>query len=781
MSATNVGLIGAWLTFPLLLLALSLGCGLLVDRLTGGALPGTLLAPVGLAAIVVESHLLTLDGGTAELAVPAAIVVAAAGFVTARGRLGATDWAAAGAAAGVFAVFAAPVVLSGEATFAGYIKLDDTATWLAITDHVLQHGRDVGGLAPSTHEATLALNIEGGYPIGAFFPLSIGAALLPTDPAWTFQPYECLLAAMLALALYELTGRLIARRALRAGIAFVGAQPALLYGYALWGGVKEVAAAALVALIAALAAWTVEERRLGPAMTRAVVPALASAALVAVLSFGGVVWLAPVLLPAAVVALATRRIVEPVLMGAVFVVAAAAFAYPSLRTAKPFLEPAQSVITNDEELGNLLAPLKVWQLAGVWPAGDFRVEPDRLGVTHVLVLIVVAGALVALATAIARRAWGLAAFAAGPPLTALVLVAVSSPWIEAKALATASPALLTAALVACALALEGRHRAVGALAAGLVVAAVLWSNALAYHDVSLAPRDRLAELEEIGERIDGEGPALMTDYEPYGVRHFLRDADPEGASELRRRYVYLRTGRYLGKGQTADIDAFRLDQVLVYRTLVLRRGPQQSRPPSIYRRTWSGRWYEVWQRDPGSEGRVAEHMSLGSASSPVSRPDCAAVERLAAVAGPGGSLAAATQLEPTVVPVSVPARGQVRLPIDTPEAPVDLWIGGSLRRTLVVTVDGDEVARIRHQLEPAGQYIPLARIRPGAGRHTVGLRLEDSRLRPGGGGPASPLGPLVLRPDGGKADPAPVLTLPAARARELCRGPLDWIEAIRPR
>ena len=48
---------------------------------------------------------------------------------------------------GVFAVFAAPVVLSGEATFAGYIKLDDTATWLAITDRVMEHGRNLDGLA----------------------------------------------------------------------------------------------------------------------------------------------------------------------------------------------------------------------------------------------------------------------------------------------------------------------------------------------------------------------------------------------------------------------------------------------------------------------------------------------------------------------------------------------------------------------------------------------------------------------------------------------------------
>ena len=69
-----------------------------------------------------------------------------------RGRV--EPWTAAAAAA-VFAFYAAPVVLSGAATFTGYVKLDDTATWLALTDRVMEHGRDLTGLAPSSYEAAL--------------------------------------------------------------------------------------------------------------------------------------------------------------------------------------------------------------------------------------------------------------------------------------------------------------------------------------------------------------------------------------------------------------------------------------------------------------------------------------------------------------------------------------------------------------------------------------------------------------------------------------------------
>ena len=72
-----------------------------------------------------------------------------------RRRAGAVRRAAL-AAAGVLAVYAAPIVLSGEATFAGYIRLDDTATWMALTDRVMEHGREPGGPgARRRYEATL--------------------------------------------------------------------------------------------------------------------------------------------------------------------------------------------------------------------------------------------------------------------------------------------------------------------------------------------------------------------------------------------------------------------------------------------------------------------------------------------------------------------------------------------------------------------------------------------------------------------------------------------------
>jgi hypothetical protein len=193
------------------------------------------LPAVGLAAMVVVASWLTFDDATAELATPAVVALAAVGLVLGVRRRLPSGWAwPAGAALAVFAAYAAPIVLSGEATFAGYIRLDDSATWMAFADRVMEHGRSLDGLAPSTYEAALALNLGDGYPVGALLPLGIGRELVGSDVAWLIQPYMAWLAAVLALTLFSLARPLVGSSALGAVIAATAAQAAMLYGYYLW-------------------------------------------------------------------------------------------------------------------------------------------------------------------------------------------------------------------------------------------------------------------------------------------------------------------------------------------------------------------------------------------------------------------------------------------------------------------------------------------------------------------------------------------------------------------
>jgi hypothetical protein len=790
----------SWLLFPLLLVLLCLGCGLLLEWLGGRSLPGLLLAPGGFALVVVIAGILTSRGETASLATPAVVLAALAGFALAYigGRRNLPQihrqldgWALA-AALGVFLVYGAPVIFSGHPTFTGYIKLDDTATWMAFVDRVMDHGRDLSSLEPSSYERTLWVNLPAGYPVGAFLPLGVGTQLTGTDVAWLVQPYMATMAALLALCLYSLAAPLLESRALRALVAFGASQSALLFAYSLWGGIKEVAVALAIALLAALAPAAAK-----PGLGwRAVVPAvIAVTALLTMVGSGGLVWIVPVLGLAAILLWRSGGLRAVAWRALPLVLLVALLGIPALFAAGVF-SPTQGGLTNAAELGNLVGPLSVFQYVGIWPNGDFRLDPLNTPLTVFLIVLAILAAAAGGLLAWRRRAWEPLLYAAATGVGSLAVFAYSSPWVGAKALASGSPSFLLLAMAGAAAFALRIERTLGATVLGLILAGVLWSNALGYHDASIAPYDQLRELEQIGEEFAGEGPTLMTEYQPYGVRHFLRAADPEGASELRYRSVPLREGGELEKGEWGDTDQLALSAIFTYPTLVLRRSPQQSRPPAAYSLVRHGTYYDVWQRPPDAAEAVLEHLSLGDYEDPGAVPDCTAVSEIAAQAGPSSTLSA-PELEPEVsaslgeaihpetwVPTEpgspdlIPTgAGSAELTLEVPRAGrYDLYLLGSVRNRLDLVIDGEVAGSVDEQLNESRQYLYFGDAELGAGTHDVELVLHGQTLGPGSGGPPQPVGPLVLDPVANQ-DP-PLLELPSARAEELCGKTLDWVEAL---
>jgi hypothetical protein len=783
----------SWIVFPLLLLLICLGCGLLVRELSGVTVSGPLLAPLGFAVVIVIGELTTVGGTTTQLLAPLAVAAAVGGFLLAAQRPGwrrIEPWAVA-AGAVVFAVYAAPIVLSGEPTFGGYIKLDDTSTWLAITDRLMDHGRDIGGLAPSTYEATLSFNLGSGYPVGVFLPLGMSVQLLGRDAAWLFQPYMAFMALMLALCLYAIAGELIRSRPLRAAVAAIAAQPALLFGYYLWGGIKELASAALLALLVPLIPAALEGWR---SWRSAIPAAVAASALIGVLSIAGAaVWLGPALVLGALIGIRRHGLPDAAKAAIVFLAVLAAVTLPWLLPGG-LLPREAGVLTDPRELGNLAAPLSLWQGFGIWPVGDFRFDTSDPTLTTILLIVLIVAAIAG--GVIARRQRALV-----PPLFCLALVLggaglviLGSPWVDAKALATASTAVLFAGAAGAGALVDRGSRIEGGVALAAIAAGVLWSNALAYQEEWLAPHDRLAELERVAGMIDGEGPTLMTEYEPYGVRHFLRDADPEGASELRRRTIPLRGGGTLEQGGFADIDRFDLQGLLVYRTLVMRRSPMVSRPPLPFELVWKGHFWEIWQQPDGAPTPI-EHLSLESPGSPFARPSCAEVERLARKPGVG-EIATARRRPPVVVELgtlerpsdwpadennagtvypnsSGSAGGELSLPGGGPRS---IWLGGSWRGRATVYIDGREVGSARAVFDHPGGYTELARVELGPGRHRMRLGYEEGGLAPGSGGPAFGFGPIVLAQATDAGDQVDYLRPQAAPS--VCGRNLDWVEAL---
>lgn len=783
-----------WVVFPLVLAALCLGAGLLVAAAASWNVPGPLLLPVGFGVVSLTSQFAVLSTATASLAAPAVVVLAVAGFALALPRR--PPLAAgvpAGVAVAVFAAFGAPVLASGRATFAGYIKLDDTATYFAMLDRALTSGYNLSGLPPSTYEATVATSLGVGYPLGSFLPLGIAHELVRADIAWLWQPYISFLAALTALGLYELAGAIVRSRALRALVACFGAQAALLYGYALWGGVKELATALLVVAVAALVVPAASAR------ARGVLPlAVVCAAALGVESLGGGVWLVVTGLAFVLTCLVGRRTDGLVPIGS-FALSTAVLAIPAADAAVKFL-PATGSFTSSSELANLFHPLSKLQALGVWPSGDFRVDPHDLDSTYALLAIVALAAVAALVVAVRARAWGVLIAVATAAVGGAVYVGGGSPWIGGKALAVVSPVVLGLALVGIAAAFESGRRVEAVVAGLFVVGGVVWSNTLQYRAVLLAPQARLHELESIGKRFAGDGPTLLTQFDAYGARHFLRNTTAEAASELRRHYIFLRNGSVAPTGVSPDIDDIRLDQVLFYRLLVLPRSGSESRPPSVYRLVWRGRFYDVWERR-GSGAGIVEHLSLGDDDQPAAVPSCSQVLRLGReAAAVGGHLAAVIRPAAVVIqgdgtrgtastapgedygsnPHSRYTTGPYTIEESFDVAAPGLyrvWIGGSFTAAVSIRIDGRSAGTQSGELNWPNNFVPFGRVRLARGRHSFRLDYAGPSLAPGSAAPPPfGLGPFVIAQD---TDELPVRDVAPARARSLCGDSLDWLEAVR--
>ncbi len=794
-----------WILFPLLYCALAFGCGLLVRAASGGPLRTILLLPLGFATIVVASQVTTYWEWSTVLATPLVLVLAVGGYALAwvggrRTEVGgrwkynlrppaSVLWPGLTALA-TFAVYAAPVVLSGSATFLGYTLLGDTAIHFSLMDWVMSHGHSVGGLAPSSYQAALAGYLGTAYPTGAHTALGVVRPLIGQDVAWIYQPYLALLAAFTALSIYAILERAIAPRWLRALAAFLAAQPALVYAYALEGTLKEMATICLIAMAVAVGADYVLRR----GGLRAVVPlAVTTAAAVGVLNASILPWLGPVLLAVAIGVLAMRgfhtwRVLA--LEVAAFLVVAAILSYPSLAVVGTFVHDTTVSLTAGSEFGNLLGRLSRWHAFGIWPTGDFRLPLTHVTATYILIGLELAAIVFGALWALRRSLWPLV-FAAASFIGWAYITARSNAWGDAKALMIVSPAVVAIAMIGPAALLQTGRRIEGLLLAGAIAFGVLWSNALAYHDADLAPRGRLQELASIGSRHAGQGPLLYTEFEEFG-KHFLRQTDPTGSNESWQAEprAVLPDGSPTRFGFSSDIDQLATNYVEHFRLLLLRRSGSASRPPANYKLISIGRFYELWQRSgPGP----VDHLGLGNPLQPGAVPRCTDVR---AVSRHGSRLA---YVERPLLPILMPSQAQhpaAWAPDGTdptnlrPYGPgaltgtvtitqpgrYQVWVQGSFGRGYTVYVDNQRVGRIKHQLNGRGQFASPGGVGVSPGRYTIRLVRPGGSLFPGNGGRNRLLGPIVLDP---ATDMKRVRFAPSSAWRSLCGKRLDWVEALR--
>lgn len=796
----------AWLLFPLMLLAVCLGCGLAVERAAGWQLAGPLLPSLGLSLVIVASALTTEHNATARLTTPLVVVLALVGYAVSwkRVRLLRPDYWALAVGLGVFAVCAAPMVLSGNASFLGYFVLNDAAVHFSLINQLLSHGHSLGSLPLSSYSETVRVYMSSSYPTGADVAVGAVRPLVGQDIAWIFQPYLAVIVALGAVTVHELLDGVVRSQPLRAACAFISAQAGLLYAFYLEASIKEVAATWLITLTVVLVFATLRRRL----TLRGFVPVLvATVAGLDVIDLAVAPWIG---LPLAVLVVASawrsrgtlrrlraisRRRMALAIGSAVVVVAV--LAAPIVGKVSTFVSVAKAVLTNNAGLGNLIAPLPRWEMVGIWPAGDFRLVPlAHIRGTYALIGVAIASGVLGTIWLIRTRAFPPLVLIVGNGLAAAYLLSLGSPYASAKVMMIFSlTAILAAMLGSVALHQSGR-RIEGWLLAAVIAGGVLWTNALAYHDASVAPRARFAELAAIGSRFSGQGPAFYNLQDEFAA-YFLRDVAPIDpaleAQPVPRPGLPPRTP---AQGRTPwDPDDLDPAYAQTFKLMVLGRSPRVSRPPANFRLVYQGKYYDVWQRTAAP--RVLTHISLGTSLYPGSIPSCKLVHATAAKAV--REHARLAYVERPRVPTLVPT--QATRPADwglvsgdpysliprqqagavTGTVPItqggryQVWLQASLAQPFRVIVNGRQVGKLGYELGPPGQFVPLGEVSLGPGRATIQIIRPGHDLRPGNGGTGL-LGPLMLVPAG---PPPAVSQIAPQQARTLCGQTLDWLEIVR--
>ena len=805
-------MIVAWLLFPLLMVAVCLGGGLAVERIGGWQLPGALLVSVGLGLVIVAATLTTDVAATAPLTTPVVVVLALAGYAVSWPRLRALrpdPWTL-GLGIAVFAVYAAPVLASGQATFLGYSVDGDPTIHFALISQLLAHGHTLNGVPFSNYSSIwILLNtyLNSAYPVGADIGLGALRPLVGQDIAWIYQPYLAMIMALGAVALYQLLATVVRSPALRALCAFIAAQAGLAYSFYLVASIKELATTWVITVTVALVLATLRRPLRLRELAALVVVSVAG---LDTLAIAIVPWLGiPLAAFVIVVAWRLRRHIRRrpsprmVVSAVGFVAVLLVIAAPILRGASTFVSVTSSALSEAGELGDLAAPLPKLQVFGIWPSGDFRYPVTmHTQLAHVLQYIAVASAVLGIAWMVRRRAWGPLLMVIGNILAAVVLLGPASPYAASKVLMIVSVSAVMAAMLGGVALHDSGQRVAGWILAGVIAAGVLWTNVIDYHHARPAPKSRFTQLTSIDNRFSGQLPAFYNEWDYEYPMYFLRHTGVAVPNTLGNAVERAGSPARTPAQTVVSWDPNDLDQTYLQgvNLLVLGRSPTLSRPPADYRLVDQTGFYDVFKRT--ATPHVLEHIPISGGVHPAGNQTCRQIRAIGARAV--RQHARIDYVAQTTPPVFDPVRsvhppawyadigddsvkpdllalnaqpGTVTGVIRVPAAGrYHVWLQGSLTQTVSVSIGGRPAGSVSDQLGPPGLARQIATVTLPAGEQPVVIHRSGAGLGPTNYSPGDTLGPLTLLR--GSETPA-VQQIAATDARSLCGAALEWIEIVR--
>jgi hypothetical protein len=806
--------LSAWVVFPLVLLVASVGCGLLVRAAAGGLLSSLLVTPVGFALVVAICAFATTYGWLAPLAGPIVAVFATAGFAAhllrggglrvPRGQHGAWLWPLI-AAAVAFGAIGGPVFLTGRVGWTGYTRIVDIAFQMDFAQHLADAGRVSPPNGNSSYNIVNSKLLGIGYPGGAQATLGAMAKLTGTNIAFAYQAFLAFAAAMGAVSIFALLGRVTRNALLRCIGAAVAIQPNVLYGYALEAGIKELTTAALLMVVAATLAERLpgEGRRLG-----AVPLAVATSGAFGAFSLGIAPWLGILLVGALIVSVARLpRRGYTLQSWLVFAAVAIVISLPGLITAGKLANIAGSAIGGvvDLGLGNLTAPVSRWSAAGVWLTGDYRFPLVHATSSHVFDVIILALAAGGVLWALVRRRWMIVVVGVTAPVALWYFVEHSTAWIQFKSF-TITAAFVVALAFAGAAALQASKRrgisALGWLAVLAVAGGVLYGNALIYHDTTLAPGTRYHDLAAIAKRYAKQGPVLDPYFDEY-AEFFLRNESGSAIVDPANLTLQVRPG-VGGPGQSFGWDLNQLEPAYVqhFPLIIQPRSPTASRAPSNYDLIEQTRYFDVWRRDRPSS-TVLFHAPLSSLPHERTPALCRVLVRQARK---GGATAQVAYAKTSVAAVANPlagthasywralgpstladyGSGSAQMQITLPSAGrYSIWLQGSIGRPLTFYIDGKRLSSLGYEERYPDQFLLVHTRTLAAGEHTLRVVRGGGDLHPGDGNPSgettpATMGAIVFEREHATANS--VYVAPASRMAQICAAPVgyEWLEVLKP-
>jgi hypothetical protein len=791
-----------------------LGCGLALERVLRVRLANALLLPLGLCVSLVLTFPGYVAGAGDALAIALLAAAALAGLIFARDGVRARlnpGWPGA-AGVGIYLLYMLPVIAHGHWTWSGYDFVNDSAFEMLLANHAKAYGTVLGNIPESSVREFLASYLGNGYPLGTQTLLGTFSGLTATPVEVLYQGFIAFLAASGAVALATVPRGLLNRRR-AALVAFLAVAANLTYQYALQGGIKEIG---LLATVCAAVALAREAISLARPYIGAVLVAVAAAAALATYNAVAVPFLGALLLATGlgVLLVHTRALgvgrngpftlarharlwIGPVAVGAGLT---ALLAIPSLTSFQTFFNVARagqgSTGVGAAQLGQLLRPLPLSQLSGVWLAGEYRapVVPEPAATLTVIATVAILGLLIpGLLWALRRREPGPLLLLGMVGLVLLIVYPRVSPYAKGKLLAIASPAAVLVALVALASA-RGRAATAALIVAGLLGVAILASDLLAYSVDRIAPTKRMEAIEQTGDRFKGEGLVLWNEFEEY-AKVFAGAARVSVPFEaLTPQQVQLRSPTYF-YGHYFDLDQELFSFVERYPIIVTRRSPAASRPPANYRLAYQNQYYLGWRR--ASRPQVLRHLPEQLLYSPANTVTCGALRPIVTGAPAGSELIVAKPPElvwfeplyspdrsygwgivpdqPGAIIANTPGHASGVL-IVAGDARYSVWVQGDFPRPVEVQVDGRTVGSVS-EVDTPGQWQRAASLYLAPGSHRVRI------LKPAGHRYFAPgewgvgiIGAVAFQRDTAEQ----LLTLPTSSWRTLCGTRADWVELVRP-